>query len=104
MTFGQAMEGVWGQRLFMDWFGLTAASGECTLSSHIALPSLEPYLNTVFPGLAAYLTIWPEDGIMRMEDVRGVLDGSYLYQVAGDRRTAYSEKEMQDKIQSKKHN
>lgn len=36
-----------------------------------------------------YLTIWPEDGIMRMEDVRGVLDGSYLFKIAGEGRAAY---------------
>lgn len=40
-------------------------------------------------GTATYLTIWPADGIMRMEDVRGVYDGSYFFKVAGKRRDAY---------------
>lgn len=37
---------------------------------------------SVCSGVATYLTIWPEDGVMKMEDVRGVYDGSYFYKLA----------------------
>ncbi len=40
-------------------------------------------------GTATYLTLWPVDGIMRMEDIRGVYDGSYFYKVGGIRRERY---------------
>lgn len=33
-------------------------------------------------GLATYLLLWPEDGIMRKEDIRGVYDGSIFYKKA----------------------
>lgn len=35
-------------------------------------------------GLATYLLLWPEDGIMRKEDIRGVYDGSIFYKKAED--------------------
>ena len=37
-------------------------------------------------GLATYLLIWPDDGILRKEDVRGVFDGSIFYQKAEQHR------------------
>ena len=40
-------------------------------------------------GTAVWITLWPADGVMRMEDVRGVFDGSYFYKVAGARRAVY---------------
>lgn len=33
-------------------------------------------------GTAVYLLIWPEDGIMKKEDIRGVYDGSIFYKKA----------------------
>ena len=33
-------------------------------------------------GLATYLLLWPEDGIMRKEDIRGIYDGSIFYKKA----------------------
>ncbi len=33
-------------------------------------------------GLATYLLLWPEDGIMHKEDIRGVYDGSIFYKKA----------------------
>ena len=33
-------------------------------------------------GLATYLLLWPDDGIMRKEDIRGVYDGSIFYKKA----------------------
>ena len=40
-------------------------------------------------GMVAYGTIWPEDGVMRMEDVRGIYDASYFFKVAGKKREEY---------------
>lgn len=68
MTYSQALKGVKAQRCVMDLFGIFAATFEWT---------------------ATYITIWPEDGIMRLEDVRGIFDGSYFYKTAGARRAAY---------------
>lgn len=35
-------------------------------------------------GLAVYLLIWPEDGIIRKEDARGIMDGSYFQKKADE--------------------
>jgi hypothetical protein len=32
-----------------------------------------------------YLMLWPEDGIMRKEDIRRVFDGSIFYEIAARR-------------------
>ncbi|MCJ1367545.1 hypothetical protein MMC16_006679 [Acarospora aff. strigata] len=39
-----------------------------------------------FEWLATYLLIWPEDGVLRKEDVRGVFDGSIFYKKAEQHR------------------
>ncbi|KAF7794005.1 hypothetical protein EIP86_005132 [Pleurotus ostreatoroseus] len=69
MTFKQAINGSISQRAVGDPFGLLSAFLEWN---------------------ATYLTIWPADGVMRMEDVRAVYDGSYFYKVAGERRQMYA--------------
>ena len=38
MTAEEAMRGVWGQRCFMDWFGLMAASVECAFDIFVVVP------------------------------------------------------------------
>jgi hypothetical protein len=35
-------------------------------------------------GIGAYLLIWPEDGVMRKEDIRGIYDGSIFYRKADE--------------------
>lgn len=50
-----------GQRMVFDFFGWSA---------------------TMLEWLATYLLLWPEDGIMRKEDIRGVYDGSIFYKKA----------------------
>ena len=35
-----------------------------------------------FPGTATYLLLWPADGLMRKEDIRGIYDGSIFYRKA----------------------
>ncbi|PNS21944.1 External alternative NAD(P)H-ubiquinone oxidoreductase B1, mitochondrial [Sphaceloma murrayae] len=55
-----------GQRMAFDFFGWTASFLEW---------------------LATYLLLWPEDGILRKEDVRGVFDGS-IFQKKADENAA----------------
>ena len=70
------------------------------LSCRFAVSRAVASKHRILTGLAAYLTIWPEDGIMRMDDVRGVMDGSYMFKVAGDRRAAYDRKAPDRKKQA----
>lgn len=56
-----------GQRMAMDFFGWSAS---------------------FFEWLATYLLLWPEDGIMRKDDVRRIYDGS-IFQFKADE---YAEK------------
>ncbi|KAI9880463.1 MAG: hypothetical protein M1830_002815 [Pleopsidium flavum] len=62
---GLTVEELWtawkGQAFVLDFFGWGAA---------------------FFEWLATYLLIWPEDGVLRKEDVRGVFDGSIFYKKA----------------------
>ncbi|CAL1697937.1 unnamed protein product [Somion occarium] len=66
LTFTQALGVINGQRVAFDFFGIFAS---------------------LFEWFAVYLTLWPEDGVMKMEDIRGVFDGSIFYTIA-DRRNA----------------
>ncbi|TKA61801.1 hypothetical protein B0A55_11771 [Friedmanniomyces simplex] len=52
-----------GQRFAFDFFGWSAAFLEW---------------------LAVYLLLWPEDGVMRKEDIRRVFDGSIFQQKADE--------------------
>lgn len=49
-------------------------------------------------GLATYLLLWPEDGIMRKEDIRRIYDGSIFYKKAEEYER---KKEMTQREQSK---
>ncbi|KAF2113070.1 Caleosin related protein-domain-containing protein [Lophiotrema nucula] len=39
----------------------------------------------LFEWLATYILLWPEDGMMKKEDIRGVYDGSIFYTIAARR-------------------
>ncbi|KAF1957961.1 caleosin domain-containing protein [Byssothecium circinans] len=39
----------------------------------------------MFEWLATYIMLWPEDGKMRKEDIRGIYDGSIFYKIAEQR-------------------
>ena len=81
-----------GQRMVFDFFGWSATFLECRRSKG-------RYLGArliVFVGLATYLLLWPEDGIMRKEDIRGVYDGSMFYKKA-------EEYERKQKARQKQH-
>lgn len=51
------------------------------------------FVLTFFAGLATYLLIWPKDGILRKDDIQGVLDGSTFQKHAemtkGKQKKAY---------------
>jgi hypothetical protein len=38
-------------------------------------------------GIAMYILLWPEDGVMSKEDVRGVFDGTMFYAIAERRKS-----------------
>lgn len=39
-------------------------------------------------GIATYIMLWPEDGRMMKEDIRGIYDGSIFYTLAERREKA----------------
>ncbi|KAF9271633.1 hypothetical protein BGZ68_003278 [Mortierella alpina] len=39
-----------------------------------------------FEWVATYILLWPEDGVMRKEDIRRIYDGSLFYEVAAKRK------------------
>ncbi|KAK5216429.1 hypothetical protein LTR47_008662 [Exophiala xenobiotica] len=61
LTFGDVWSFWKGQRMVLDVFGINATLLEWT---------------------AVYLLLWPDDGIMKKEDIRGVYDGSIFYRMA----------------------
>ncbi|KAI0789177.1 Caleosin related protein-domain-containing protein [Abortiporus biennis] len=63
ITYLQTVKGVFGQRSLMDVFGIGA---------------------NLFEWFAVWFTIWPADGVMTMEDIRGVYDGSYFHKKADE--------------------
>ena len=67
-----------GQRMVFDFFGWSAAFLECKCSPR----SWIGRLTNVGVGLATYLLLWPDDGVMRKEDIRGIYDGSIFYKKA----------------------
>jgi len=42
-----------------------------------------------------YLLIWPEDGVMRKEDIRGIYDGSIFYRKAQEHQRKQELKKKQ---------
>ncbi|KAI1297559.1 hypothetical protein EDD11_007032 [Mortierella claussenii] len=70
---GLTINDVWnllkGQRVIMDpigWFG------------------------AFFEWMATYLLLWPEDGVMKKEDIRRIYDGSLFYELAARRKSEKS--------------
>ncbi|KAK6073500.1 caleosin domain-containing protein [Seiridium cupressi] len=70
VTFSDIVRLHKGQRLIMDPIG---------------------WGGNIFEWLATYLMLWPEDGRMMKEDIRGIYDGSIFYTIA-DRRAAKGSK------------
>lgn len=67
------------QRMVFDFFGWTACALECKSGASFG-DDTRWCSHTA--GIATYLLIWPEDGIMKKEDVRGIYDGSIFYKRA----------------------
>ncbi|KAI5820543.1 Caleosin related protein-domain-containing protein [Pyronema omphalodes] len=67
LTRQQLIKGVAGQRVIFDPVG---------------------WGGVVFEWTATYLLLWPEDGIIRKSDVRGIYDGSLFYEVKERRMAA----------------
>ena len=81
--------------MVFDFFGSTAAFLECGSSFH---PGCEiDCMKLTATGLATYLLLWPEDGVMRKEDIRGVFDGSIFYKKAEE----YKRKQERTRSQSR---
>jgi len=84
---GLTVEELWsawkGQAFVLDFFGWGAAFFECEsrLCGHLDFRKIT-VSDIGAAGLATYLLIWPEDGILKKEDVRGVFDGSIFYKKA----------------------
>lgn len=74
-----------GQRLVADPFGWAGALFECR-SSGRASGRAGDRLTRRGTRLATYLLLWPADGRMAKDDIRGVYDGSIFYTIAARRR------------------
>ncbi|KDQ62950.1 hypothetical protein JAAARDRAFT_28921 [Jaapia argillacea MUCL 33604] len=61
LTIWDTMRGIVGQRCVFDVFGWGAA---------------------MFEWIPTWVMVWPKDGVLRKEDVRGVYDGSIFWKVA----------------------
>jgi peroxygenase len=80
LTLWDVSEVLKGQRCIADPIGWGGAFFECTYSMLGNYSRL-----TKFTGLATYLMLWPEDGRMMKEDIRGIYDGSIFYTIAARR-------------------
>lgn len=76
-----------GQRLIMDPVGWGGNVFECKIHETTLLVKVL----TLHIGLATYLMLWPKDGRMMKEDIRGIYDGSIFYTIA-ERRAAKGSK------------
>lgn len=74
---------VWnGQRCIADPIGWGGAFFEC---KWLHVVSVWWFGWLLLVGTATYLLLWPEDGRMMKEDIRGIYDGSLFYTIAARR-------------------
>jgi len=66
LTWNDVMRQLKGQRVTADPFG---------------------WIASFFEWFATYLLLWPEDGVMKKEDIRRVFDGSIFYEIADHRQS-----------------
>lgn len=71
LTWSDVMKVLHGQRLVADPFG---------------------WFGALFEWLATYILLWPDDGHMKKEDIRGVYDGSIFYTIAARREEGSGKK------------
>jgi len=69
LTIWDILDELKGQRALIDPFGSFAA---------------------VFEWIAVYIMFWPEDGIIKKDDIRRVFDGSIFYEIAARRKNKSS--------------
>ncbi|KAF8060816.1 Caleosin related protein-domain-containing protein [Lyophyllum atratum] len=62
LTFSEGLSMIHGNRNVFDPFGWATAA---------------------FEWLTTYLVLWPQDGKMKKQDIRGVYDGNLFYEVSG---------------------
>jgi peroxygenase len=70
-----------GQRCIADPIGWGDAFFECKTYYQ----RCRYYLLLTNSGIATYIMLWPEDGRMMKEDIRGIYDGSIFYTLAARR-------------------
>jgi len=74
LTWNDVMRQLKGQRVTADPFG---------------------WIASFFEWFATYLLLWPDDGVMKKDDIRRIFDGSIFYEIADRReRNAQRAKEM----------
>jgi peroxygenase len=76
-----------GQRLVWDIFGWGGFVFECEFAVFYLLniASIHKVDLETPSGVTTYVLLWPEDGRMKKDDIRGVFDGSIFYEVAAKR-------------------
>ncbi|PGH00926.1 hypothetical protein AJ80_09088 [Polytolypa hystricis UAMH7299] len=57
----------------------------CALKGQRLIADPIGWFGAFFEWLATYILLWPEDGKLRKEDIRGVYDGSIFYTIASRR-------------------
>lgn len=92
LTIWEVANALRGQAFAFDFFGCTAASLECERHTFIPLSRSTHLRLILLIGLATYLLLWPEDGVMKKDDVRRVYDGSIFYEKAGKKDTVHAKK------------
>lgn len=73
-----------GQRCIADPIGWGGAFFECKSSQLLC----RRMFLLMITGIATYIMLWPEDGRMMKEDIRGIYDGSIFYTLAERREKA----------------
>jgi hypothetical protein len=63
---------------------------------HLSFTWKDAIIDDRFTGSLTYLLLWPEDGVMKKEDIRCCMDGSIFY-----RKAEENTRKQQAKLQSK---
>jgi hypothetical protein len=80
LTWNDVMRQLKGQRVAADPFG---------------------WIASFFEWFATYLLLWPDDGVMKKDDIRRIFDGSIFYEIA-DRRESKAQRAKEMKRADKK--
>ncbi|KAF9291711.1 hypothetical protein BGZ68_002735 [Mortierella alpina] len=80
LTWNDVMRQLKGQRVTADPYG---------------------WIASFFEWFATYLLLWPEDGVMKKDDIRRVFDGSIFYEIA-DRRQSRAQRLKETRRVTKK--